>query len=145
LRAGDSPPGIAEPIDTDMTSADETAPDFDASLLADLESSLPRADFRVFIEDYLASMTERLQRVAALVAANDTAALSKEAHILISTAGSYGLRRASLLARRLEAACKSGETSHTKTLACELGESAKRACRAMRERFLGSATDRPGR
>jgi HPt (histidine-containing phosphotransfer) domain-containing protein len=123
-----------------MTSSDNSAPDFDASLLADLEISLPRADFRSFIEDYLTSAAERLQRVEALAAASDVAALAREAHIVISTAGSYGFHRASILARQLEAACKAGDTARAGTLVSELGDSSRRAWAAMRERFLTGAT-----
>ena len=105
-------------------------------MLADLEHSLPRPDFRSFIEDYLVSAAERLQRAEALAVAGDMAALATEAHILISTSGSYGFRRASVLARQLEAACKAGDAGRAAPLLRELGESSRRALTAMRERFL---------
>jgi HPt (histidine-containing phosphotransfer) domain-containing protein len=121
-----------------MTSPDESAPDFDASMLADLETSLPRQDFHSFIEDYLVSAADRLKRAEALSAAGDMNALATEAHILISTAGSYGFRRASALARQLETACKAGNAAQAATLLRELGDSSRRAWTTMRQRFLMS-------
>lgn len=121
------------------THSDDALPDFDASMLADLERSLPRPDFRSFIEDYLASAVERLNRAEALAAAGDLAALVTEAHILISTTGSYGCRRASAVARQLETASKAGDAKRAGVLLSELGSSSRRAWTAMRERFLMSA------
>jgi HPt (histidine-containing phosphotransfer) domain-containing protein len=121
-----------------MTSTDPSLQDFDASLLAELEQSLPRQDFRSFIEDYLKSSDERLQRAESLGARGDLPALASEAHILISTAGSYGSRRASALARELEAACKAANAGQAASLLRELAASSRRAWTAMRERFLAA-------
>jgi HPt (histidine-containing phosphotransfer) domain-containing protein len=133
---GSSPAATHDKTETDMTPSDEPAPDFDASMLADLESSLPRPEFQSFIKDYLESAVERLRCAEGHVATGDIAALATEAHILISTAGSYGFRRASILARQLETACKAGDAARATALMSELGESSRRAWAAMRQRFV---------
>lgn len=110
--------------------------DFDAAALADLEGALPAGEFRAFIEEYLASSVERLARAEALAAAADLAGLRTEAHTLISTSGSYGIRRASQLARELETACKAGELEAARRVLADLAASSRRAWIEMRARFL---------
>ena len=117
--------------------ASATAPaDFDETALADLEGALPRAEFELLLNDYLASSAERLARVAALGTARNLKDLAFEAHTLISTSGSYGLNRAAIIARNLERACKSGSADEAAALLSEFREAAACGCAALRARFL---------
>jgi HPt (histidine-containing phosphotransfer) domain-containing protein len=113
--------------------------DFDATPLAGIEGALPPAEFRTFVEEYLASSLERLAKVETVAAGGDLTALAREAHTLISTSGSYGIARASALARQLETACKAGHADEAQALLHDVAASSRRGLTAMRERFLGAA------
>ena len=84
-----------------MIPGPDSAADFDDAPLGDVEKAIPRDQFIAFIEDYLASAERHLERASSMHAVGDLAALGAEAHTLISVTGSYGLRRASALAREL--------------------------------------------
>jgi HPt (histidine-containing phosphotransfer) domain-containing protein len=113
--------------------------DFDDSLLAGLQDALPEVEFRQLLTDYLESTAVRLARAQAFGAAGDWKDLAFEAHTLVSTSGSYGLARASALARGLERACKSGDAGEAATLLPPLIASVTAGCDAMRARFLGGS------
>lgn len=118
-----------------MNSPDAALPDFDEALLLEIKNALPDAEFRGFVEEYLASAEARMARIATL----DAAALSDlkvEAHRVISTAGSFGLRRASAIARRLETACAENRADEAARLKNELTESSRTGWAAMKARFL---------
>lgn len=111
--------------------------DFDDSALAGLQDALPDAEFRELLTDYLDSTAVRMARAQALSAAGNWKDLAFEAHTLVSTSGSYGLARASALARSLQQACKAGNADQASALVVELVASTKRGCEALRSRFLG--------
>ena len=111
-------------------------PEFDDTALADVAGSLPAPQFAAFLEDYLASGAKHVERVTALHAAGDLAGVAQEAHTLISVAGSYGLRRASAIARQLEAACKAKQTEQLPALVGELDSACRNGWEMLRRRFL---------
>jgi HPt (histidine-containing phosphotransfer) domain-containing protein len=111
-------------------------PEFDDTALADVAASLPAPQLTAFLEDYLASGAKHVERVASLHAADDLAGLAHEAHTLISVAGSYGLKRASAIARQLEAACKAKETDIVPGLVGELTAACRTGWEMLRRRFL---------
>lgn len=119
-----------------MAGATDSLPDFDATSLADVAQSLPRPQLVEFLEDYLASAARHLERATSRLAANDIAGLAAEAHTLISITGSYGLPRASAIARQLEAACKAGQTDRLAPLADEFAAACRSGWAALRQRFL---------
>lgn len=110
--------------------------DFDAIPLAGLAEALPRDEFQSLLEDYIQDAADRLDRLEALAAAGDLAALGREAHTLISTTGSYGLSRASAIARAVVSACKCSDVEAAAALAHDLVLAAAAGCTAMRHRFL---------
>ena len=111
--------------------------DFDDTALAGLGGILPEGEFRAVLTDYLESMAARLTRARKLAAAGHWTDLAFEAHTLISTSGSYGLARASTLARSLQQACKAGRTDEASALVAELAAATRCGCHALRTRFLG--------
>ncbi len=111
--------------------------DFDDSALAGLQDALPVSEFRQLLTDYLESTAVRLARAQALGAAGNWMDLALEAHTLVSTSGSYGLARASALARELERACKAGHSNEAASLLPRLIDSATLGSAALRSRFLG--------
>lgn len=125
----------SEPSSSESLSSD-LPPDFDTAPLDGIRDMLPDAEFRAFIDACLADATARLDRIRALGAAGDVAALAREAHILVSTSGSCGLARVSALARRLEAAGKAGSAADARALVAEIAESSHRGWAALRGRFL---------
>lgn len=110
--------------------------DFDDSVLASLLEALPEAEFRQLLIDYIDSARQRLTHVQALGAAGNLKDLAFEAHTLVSTSGSYGLNRASVLARSLQRACKAGDAGEAATLLPQLVASVTAGCDAMQARFL---------
>lgn len=117
--------------------------DFDDSCLAGLEDALPRDEFERLLTDYLANAANRLAQIKALGDRGDLQALAFAAHTLISTSGSYGLGRASAVARALEQACKAGRTDDVSALLPMMIDSAASGCAALRVRFLGTAATVP--
>lgn len=117
--------------------------DFDESCLAGLEDALSRAEFERLLTDYLASATRRLAQIKALGDRGDLQELALAAHTLISTSGSYGLARASALARALEQACNAGRADEVSALLPMIVDSTACGCAALRARFLGDGVAAP--
>ncbi len=113
--------------------------DFDEAPLAEIEKAVPSDEFRSFIAEYLRSAEERITLVETIARGGDLATLAGEAHKLISTSGSFGVMRASVLARELETACKSGKADESRALVAQIAESSRRAWATMRARFLPNA------
>jgi HPt (histidine-containing phosphotransfer) domain-containing protein len=122
-----------------MTVSANDQPEFDDTVLADVAASLPAPQLAEFLEDYLASGAKHIERVLALHEAGDVAALGREAHTLISVTGSYGLKRASAIARQLEAACKAPQADQIAALVGELATASRQGWEALRRRFLPAA------
>ena len=110
--------------------------DFDASLLASLQEMLPEANFRRLLIDYIDGARVHLAHVQVLGAAGNLNNLAFEAHTLVSTSGNYGLTRASVLARSLQHACKTGDSGEAAALLPQLIAAVTAGCAAMQARFL---------
>ena len=119
-----------------MSPADDQIRDFDDAPLSDIEKALPREQFTAFIEEYLVSAAGYLDRAIACQAAGDLGGVAEEAHKLISVAGSYGLARASRLAREVETACRAPDAARAGELLRELITAARGGWTAMRTRFI---------
>jgi len=65
--------------------------------------------FATLLEGLLGTLATSVERVIAVMAANDLAAARREAHDIISAAGNLGAMRLSELARELETACRAGD------------------------------------
>jgi HPt (histidine-containing phosphotransfer) domain-containing protein len=60
------------------------------------------------------------------------AEISKQAHIIVSNAGNFGAMQTSASARRLEAACRSGDHELTSFMVGELNKSCAASSAALR-------------
>ena len=91
------------------------------------------------VAEFLAMFVEQVEKQAAdirrLAAIPDIAELGREAHSLAGCTGNVGAARLSALARRLEAACKAGETRMAIALSAEVGAAATAASDAVRARL----------
>ncbi|MBL8838902.1 MAG: PAS-domain containing protein [Alphaproteobacteria bacterium] len=112
--------------------------DLDTAQIAALEGALEPHEIRALVTSFLTGAAERVGRIAAMADATDLAALAREAHDLVGTAGNFGARRVRLLAKDLENACRDGRTDDVRRLVGEVGVAASSADRAMRERFLAA-------
>jgi PAS domain S-box-containing protein len=97
----------------------------DGALLADasfemLRKVLTPPKFQALITAWLTGTEERATRIADSTAAGDIAAVRRDAHDIISTAGNIGAERLSRLARRLERACAEGDATEVRALAATL-------------------------
>jgi HPt (histidine-containing phosphotransfer) domain-containing protein len=113
--------------------------DFDEAPLAEIEKAVPPDEFKSFIAEYLRNAEERIALVETIAKGGDLATLAGEAHKLISTSGSFGVMRASFLARELEAVCKAGRSDESRSIVSQISESSRRAWGTMRARFLPNA------
>ncbi|MDZ5650534.1 response regulator [Nitrospirillum sp. BR 11828] len=93
------------------------APIFDPAVLGRLSALVPPNHFRTVIQEMVTNGLARVERIAAQAGAGDVAALKREAHNLISTAGSAGLGRLQALARTLDGACAAGDVDRARLVA----------------------------
>ncbi|WP_049974456.1 hybrid sensor histidine kinase/response regulator [Azospirillum sp. B4] len=93
------------------------APVFDPAVLGRLSAMVPADQFRLVVREMVTNGLARLDRIAAQAAAGDLAGLKREAHDLISTAGSAGLGRLQALARTLDDACAGNDADLARRVA----------------------------
>ncbi|MEE3624698.1 ATP-binding protein [Nitrospirillum sp. BR 11752] len=107
VKAGEPPPKDAQ----------GDAPIFDPAVLGRLSALVPPDHFRTVIQEMVTNGLARVDRIATQADAGDVAALKREAHNLISTAGSAGLGRLQALARTLDSACAAGDVDRARLVA----------------------------
>jgi len=106
-----------EPFDTPMEDSDLI---LDIEVLGKLETIMPRDRLVTLASSYLNGVIARGSRISAFVVAGDLVALSREAHDLKSTSGSFGARRLQTLGEKLETACREGNLAAASELACAI-------------------------
>ncbi len=136
--AGKKPPSPADSSDMQAAPANGAGDDLDIDQIAALEGALEPSEIRTLVASFLNGAAERVDRIAAMADAADLAALAREAHDLVGTAGNFGARRVHRLATALEAACRDGRTAEVRRLIAEIGVAASSVARTMRERFLAA-------
>ncbi len=114
----------------------EIPPVFDNQRLKELEEILPEADFKSLVREYLGTAEERIASLEAFAETDDLTAVGREAHILISTAGSFGALRLEALARSIEVACKAGDVQVAKVAVAQARSAAEGAWLEIRSRYL---------
>ncbi len=80
--------------------------------------------------DFTVDTKERVARIGDATAADDVAALQKEAHDLRGTAGHFGFQDLSDLAGEIETACRKGDAPHARALARRIQRAAETALEA---------------
>jgi len=81
-------------------------PALDLEKLATLEAALPLSAVRDFLILYLTDTASHLSHINKLHDHADLAGVAREAHMLVSTAGTIGAAQVSAIARELENACR---------------------------------------
>jgi len=114
-------------------------PLLDLRKLTDLEDALPFGALKDFVSLYFVDLEQHLASIAELSAKNDFGNVSRQAHIIIGTAGNLGAMRTSAIAQRLETACQSVGQERSRQLVGELVascESSSAALKAWSDRRL---------
>ena len=105
-----APAAAPAPAPAPAETAHGCEPLVDSSVLAVLRGMADPADFTALVQGFIDQGARRVEQVGAAAAAGDTAALKREAHDLLSSAGNMGLPRLQALAVRLNAALEAGNT-----------------------------------
>jgi len=92
----------------------------DVKKLAELERALSRDKLEGLLSLYRTDLTLHLARIADRSDDGDIEGVSREAHIIVGSAGNFGAMRTSSLARNLESACRDGNRELTHKLVGEL-------------------------
>ena len=78
-------------------------------IIRNLRDILPGAQFSEFLNDAVADIAARAERLRAGLAAGDGSSAAQEAHDMVSVAGNCGASIVSSMAREIERACRSGD------------------------------------
>ncbi|HEY5336749.1 MAG TPA: response regulator [Rhizomicrobium sp.] len=109
-----------------------TLPVLDVAKLTDLERVLSTDGLRDFILLYLVDLEQHLASIAASRANGDFESVSREAHIVVSTAGNLGALQTSEIARCLSVTCRSADHERCSLLTDKLCESCGVSSAALR-------------
>jgi CheY-like chemotaxis protein len=97
-----------------------------------LETHFNQAALRKLVETYLSGVEQSNASIARFSARSDLGALSREAHVIVSSAGNIGIERVKELAQALEEACQSKQHKMAARLAGELQAAATQGAHALR-------------
>jgi signal transduction histidine kinase/CheY-like chemotaxis protein len=97
-----------------------------------LEMHFNQATLRKLVEIYLSGVEQSNASIARFSARSDLGALSREAHVIVSSAGNIGIERVRELAQALEEACQSKQHKIAARLAGELQAAATQGAHALR-------------
>ena len=92
-----------------------------------LRAILPGDQFTAFLDETVADIVVRADRLRASLADDDAAASAREAHDLVSVAGNCGAMIVSSSARAIEQACRRGDLSEARGLAGDFDASVTQA------------------
>jgi signal transduction histidine kinase/DNA-binding response OmpR family regulator len=120
---------------------------FDEKVLSELETLAEPEAFRQLVESMIGNGAKRLERVSQLGLAGDLQGLRREAHDLISTAGTAGLKRLQAIGEGLHEASVAGDVPRAQAQAAEAVTVGREAWRLLAARFapaLAPALDKAG-
>jgi len=126
IAARDLPPSMfkvpASPVPIDDKAEAGDPPPLDLGKLRELEIAMSPVKLRSLISLYLAEVELHRAQMAQCRATGDFEGVGRQAHIIVSIAGNLGAIPTSAAARRLEAACRSGDRELCQRLIGELNE-----------------------
>jgi len=108
------------------------APIFDDSRLSRFRAGVAAEDFDRLMSSWLHSLEERCSKIAIQTAAGDVQTLSREAHTLAGTAGTFGAVLLEQQALGLEEACRNEDWSAVPEISARLLETIGRTLAAFR-------------
>jgi len=117
---------------TGSAERDDYGPVFDPARLATLAGFMQPDQLRDFVRLYLEFAIESTDRIAALAADGEFAAMGIEAHRLVGAAGNAGTLEMSRIAAALAAANKTGDEAACRRLAPLLSSATERAATRLR-------------
>jgi signal transduction histidine kinase/CheY-like chemotaxis protein/HPt (histidine-containing phosphotransfer) domain-containing protein len=106
--------------------------ELDLERLRVLEAHIQPLALRRLLEMYLGGAEERCRLIAQNVLHGDLGALGREAHMIVSTAGNFGIDRVKEVALALERACHTDQREAAARLATELQTVSAAGSRAVR-------------
>jgi CheY-like chemotaxis protein len=107
----------------------------DAAMLDQLAAIMSRAEFRDLLDSWLETSARRIEQIIALSEQGNLAAVRREAHNLVGTAGGVGARQLATLARAIEGACRAEAPDQVRALLGGMPQTAATAADAMRSRL----------
>jgi CheY-like chemotaxis protein len=117
--------------ETKVSREAEPPPVLDLDKLAELEAALPANSVRDFLSLFIPDVETHLSAIRDARDKNDLDGIARAAHVVVSNAGNAGAALTSALARRLEQACRSGNSEECDALAAQLHEAATEAVSAL--------------
>ncbi|HEX8705651.1 MAG TPA: response regulator [Myxococcaceae bacterium] len=110
-------------------------PIFNEMVLGELEKLAGPETFGQLVQSMISNGAKRLDRLAQLSAAGDLQGLRREAHDLISTAGTAGLKQLQAISERLHEASVAGDVPRAQAHAAEAVKAGRAAWRLLASRF----------
>jgi PAS domain S-box-containing protein len=114
----------------------EAFPVVDLAATEDLVAALPAARFHALLRRSLSGMEGQMEKFARLDPIADVAEIGREAHKLVSSAGTFGARRVQHLAGDLEQACLAGDSAYAEELMRQIVPAAAAAAAELRVRYI---------
>jgi signal transduction histidine kinase/DNA-binding response OmpR family regulator/HPt (histidine-containing phosphotransfer) domain-containing protein len=109
-----------------------TLPVLDLEKLAELETLITPAKLENLISLYLIDIDLNFARIGKYQADDDFDGVSRQAHMIVGTAGNMGAMRTSAAGRRLEETCQSADSEDINRLIGELDEACRSSAQALR-------------
>lgn len=123
----------------DREPAAEATPDeqgaLDTAMLDQLAAIMSRAEFHDLLGSWLETSARRIEAVIAFGEQGNLAAVRREAHNLVGTAGGVGARQVAALGRAIESACRAEAPDQVRALLGRMSQTAATAADAMRSRL----------
>jgi two-component system, sensor histidine kinase and response regulator len=129
--------GSGAPETLEKARAGVKTPVFDDGRLSRFKTGVAAEDFNQLMSSWLQSLEERHSRIAAQIATGDIHSLSREAHSLTGTAGTFGAVLLEREARSLEEACRNEDLSAVPEMTARLLETIRRTHATLRS-YLSS-------
>jgi len=130
--------GMSDAKSSSVTAANsaatvESLPIIDADTVTMLRSFLPQGRFNNLLGRYLKEAETQTPLLERLVLAESVEEIGREAHKIISSAGTFGARRVQHLAQRLQSACRNARLSEIPELVGRLGRASAEASAVLRD------------
>ena len=122
---------LAESLPAEISDAPRQDAMLDTGNLEELSAALPPSEIDALIALYLLDAEGQLREITAQEKNGDLAAIARQAHMLVSSAGNFGAMRASALARKVEQLCKTGDAPGLAPLLEELRQACAQSSAAL--------------
>jgi HPt (histidine-containing phosphotransfer) domain-containing protein len=125
----------ARDLERELLDAPEV-PILDEEPLLMLRESVPPDSFMALLENWLVSLSTRIERLAGSAANADLAAVRDIAHEMAGTCGCFGALRLGELAWELEQVCRAGDVARARALVRSMVAVTAATRAALRRRYF---------